>query len=100
VDGSTPPLWEGYDEFARFGVIRAISTKGLIPVPTDQAGPRDVEESLKLAPVPWEVRTWEVFRNSLTEERYWGGLGLLTKAYFLTAVPAVGLLLLFHIRAA
>lgn len=65
------PLWEGYDEFAHFGVIRAISTKGLILVPRDQAGPRDVEESLGLAPIPWEVRTWEVFRNSLPEETYW-----------------------------
>jgi hypothetical protein len=65
------PLWEGYDEFAHFGVIRAISAQGLILPPRDQPGPRDVEESLKLAPVPWEVRGWNVFQQSLTDEQYW-----------------------------
>ncbi len=65
------PLWEGYDEFAHFGVIRAIAARGLILPPRDQPGPRDVEESLKLAPVPWEVRGWDVFRLSLTQEAYW-----------------------------
>ena len=66
------PLWEGYDEFAHFGVVRAMTARGILLVPRDQPGPRDVEESLKLAPVPWEVRGWEVFRDSLTEEAYWG----------------------------
>jgi hypothetical protein len=65
------PTWEGYDEFAHFGVIRAIAAQGLILVPRDYPGPRDVEESLRLAPVPWEVRNWPVFRNSLTQEQYW-----------------------------
>lgn len=65
------PLWEGYDEFAHFGVVRAIAARGILLPPRDQPGPRDVEESLKLAPVPWEVRGWEVFRSSLTEEAYW-----------------------------
>jgi hypothetical protein len=65
------PLWEGYDEFAHFGVVRAIAARGILLVPRDQVGPRDVEESLKLAPVPWEVRGWDVFRSSLTEEGYW-----------------------------
>ena len=65
------PLWEGYDEFAHFGVVRAIAAKGILLVPRDQPGQRDVEESFKLAPVPWEVRGWDVFRSSLTEEGYW-----------------------------
>ncbi len=64
------PLWEGYDEFSHFGVVRAVAGGILLP-PRDQMGPRDVEESLKLAPVPWEVRGWEVFHTSLTEEAYW-----------------------------
>jgi 4-amino-4-deoxy-L-arabinose transferase-like glycosyltransferase len=66
------PLWEGYDEFAHFGVVRAMATKGMWLVPRDQPGPRDVEESLRLAPIPWEVRGWDVFRSSLTDEAYWG----------------------------
>lgn len=65
------PLWEGYDEFAHFGVIRAIAAKGILLPPRDQPGQRDVEESFKLVPAPWEVRGWSVFRSSLTEEAYW-----------------------------
>ncbi len=65
------PLWEGYDEFAHFGVVRAIAARGILLPPRGQPGPRDVEESLKLAPVPWEVRGWDVFRSSLTEDAYW-----------------------------
>lgn len=65
------PLWEGYDEFAHVGVIRAIAVQGRVLVPRNQLGPRDVEESLKLAPVPWEVRGWDVFRQSLTQEEFW-----------------------------
>jgi len=64
------PLWEGYDEFAHFGVIRAMA-RGIMVPPRDQRGPRDVEESLRLAAVPWEVRNWDVFRSSLTQEQYW-----------------------------
>jgi hypothetical protein len=65
------PLWEGYDEFSHFGVVRAMVEKGILLAPRDQKGPRDVEESLRLAPAPWEIRDWPVFRSSLTEEAYW-----------------------------
>lgn len=65
------PLWEGYDEFAHFGVIRAMAEKGKLLAPRDQPGQRDVEESIKLVPVPWQWRGWEVFRSSLTQEDYW-----------------------------
>jgi len=66
------PLWEGYDEFSHFGVVRAMAAKGILLAPRDQPGPRDAEESLKLAPIPWGVRGWDVFRSSLTEDAYWG----------------------------
>jgi hypothetical protein len=66
------PVWEGYDEFAHFGVVRAMAAKGILLPPRNQLGPRDVEESLKLAPIPWGVHDWEVFRSALTEEAYWG----------------------------
>ena len=29
-----------------------------------------MEESLRLAPTPWEVRGWDVFRSSLTQDAY------------------------------
>ena len=35
------PLWEGYDEFAHFGVLRAIVNSHTLLPPTDQPGPRD-----------------------------------------------------------
>lgn len=65
------PLWEGYDEFAHFGVVRAIALNGIRLPPRDQPGQRDVEESFRLVPVPWQFRGWDVFRVSLTEEAYW-----------------------------
>ncbi len=65
------PLWEGYDEFAHFGVVRAIAARGILLPPRNQLGPRDVEESLKLAPIPWGVHDWDVFRIAQTEEAYW-----------------------------
>jgi len=65
------PLWEGFDEFAHFGVIRAMAVKGVWLPPRNQPEPRDVVESLQLAPVPWQVRGWHEFRSSLTEEQYW-----------------------------
>jgi hypothetical protein len=65
------PLWEGYDEFAHFGVVRAIGVKGILLPARNQPGQRDVEESFKFVPIPWEVRSWDVFRPALTEEAYW-----------------------------
>ncbi|MGO9259967.1 MAG: hypothetical protein ACLQU1_27190 [Bryobacteraceae bacterium] len=50
------PLWEGYDEWAHFAVVRAGAFEGVILPARDRAVPRDVEASLQLAPVPWEMR--------------------------------------------
>jgi hypothetical protein len=65
------PVWEGYDEFAHFGVIRAAALHGVLLAPRNQPGPRDVEQSLDLVPIPWGVHTWEVFRSGLTHEEFW-----------------------------
>jgi len=65
------PLWEGYDEFAHFGVIRAAALDGVWLAPRDQRGPCDVEASLDLVPIPWGVRTREVFRSGVTHEQFW-----------------------------
>jgi hypothetical protein len=63
------PLWEGYDEWAHFSVIRTMAVRGEALVARDQPVPRDVAESLQLAPVPWELRglPWP----SVTEDAYW-----------------------------
>src|ERR1039457_6175478 len=63
------PLWEGYDEWAHFSVIRHMAVSHEALVEREAAVPRDVEASLQLAPVPWEMRylppPW------LTQDSYW-----------------------------
>ena len=49
------PLWEGYDEWAHFAVVRHMAGGELL-VSRDEAVARDVEDSLQLVPVPWEMR--------------------------------------------
>jgi hypothetical protein len=63
------PLWEGYDEWAHFSVIRTMALHGDLLVARDQPVPRDVEASLQLAPVPWELRALPP--PSLTHDAYW-----------------------------
>ena len=64
------PLWEGYDEWAHFSVIRTMAGRGEALVARDQPVPRDVAQSLQLAPVPWELRSLPP--PSVTEDAYWG----------------------------
>lgn len=49
------PLWEGYDEWSHFAVVRAVASGQMLP-PRDAPVPRDVEASMQSAPVPWEMR--------------------------------------------
>jgi len=63
------PLWEGYDEWSHFAVIRAMALGGEILVARDQGIPRDVEASLEIAPVPWEMRSLPP--PSLSEDEFW-----------------------------
>jgi hypothetical protein len=46
------PLWEGFDEWAHFGVVRAIAFDGRLLVPRDARVPLDVFTSIQLAPTP------------------------------------------------
>jgi len=63
------PLWEGYDEWAHFCVIRAVAFEHRWLPPRDQPVPRDVEASLERGPVPWEMRTLP--SSLVTEDAYW-----------------------------
>ncbi len=63
------PWWEGYDEWSHFAVIRILAHRGGALVARDAPIPRDVEASLALAPVPWEMR--DLAPPSLTHDRYW-----------------------------
>jgi hypothetical protein len=49
------PLWEGYDEWAHFSVVRMVAHGDLLPS-RDAAIPADVDASLRSVPVPWELR--------------------------------------------
>ena len=63
------PLWEGYDEWAHFAVIRAVAAGERLLVPRDQPVPKDVQASLLLAPVPWELRAFPW--PAVTQDAFW-----------------------------
>src|SRR5512140_1914283 len=63
------PLWEGYDEWAHFAVIRSMVSHGEALVPRNAAVPRDVDASLRTAPVPWELRN--MAEPSVTQDAFW-----------------------------
>src|ERR1039458_746554 len=63
------PLWEGYDEWAHFSVVRHMAVSHEALVERDAPVPRDVETSLQLAPVPWEMRYLPL--PWLTQDSYW-----------------------------
>ncbi|HUA61735.1 MAG TPA: hypothetical protein VML19_23470 [Verrucomicrobiae bacterium] len=63
------PLWEGYDEWAHFSVIRIMATRGVALAPRYAPVPRDVAESLDLAPVPWELRGRP--SPAVTQDAFW-----------------------------
>jgi 4-amino-4-deoxy-L-arabinose transferase-like glycosyltransferase len=63
------PLWEGYDEWAHFSVIRHMAVKGVLLPVREAPIPRDVEASFQLAAVPWEMRSLPP--PSLTQDQYW-----------------------------
>ena len=46
------PLWEGYDEWAHFSVVRMVAHGDLLPS-RDAAVPADVADSVRSFPVPW-----------------------------------------------
>ena len=66
---ATLPLWEGYDEWAHFAVIRAMAVHGKGLVGRQATIPRDVEATFGLAPVPWEMRS--LAPPAVTQDAYW-----------------------------
>jgi hypothetical protein len=49
------PLWEGYDEWAHFAVVRTMAA-GHPLVARGAPIPEDVDASLRTGPLPWELR--------------------------------------------
>ncbi len=62
------PLWEGYDEWAHFAVVRRAAAGELL-VDRNATVPLDVEASLDLAPVPFEMRYRPA--PAATEDVFW-----------------------------
>jgi hypothetical protein len=62
------PLWEGFDEWAHFAVVRATARGALLPTNGTRI-PRDVEASLQTAPLPWAER--QLPPPSLTHDDFW-----------------------------
>ena len=63
------PLWEGYDEWAHFSVIRRMALRGEALVRRESPVPFDVAESLDLAPSPWALR--DMPPPAATHDAYW-----------------------------
>ena len=63
------PLWEGYDEWAHFSVIRRMALRGEVLVRRESPVPFDVAKSLDLAPSPWALR--DMPPPAVTHDAYW-----------------------------
>jgi hypothetical protein len=63
------PLWEGYDEWAHFAYIDRLVTSGGFLVDRYAPVSREVQASLKCAPVPWEMSGMQ--QPSVTQDDYW-----------------------------
>jgi hypothetical protein len=66
---SALPLWEGFDEWSYFAVLRRVALRGELLVSRDAPIPKDIQASLELAPVPWELRGYDA--PSITEDAFW-----------------------------
>src|SRR2546427_2323921 len=63
------PLWEGYDEFSHFAYIQYLSNSQGLPIPQQSEVSTEIQESVRLVPLPWELREWP--SPSLTHDAYW-----------------------------
>jgi 4-amino-4-deoxy-L-arabinose transferase-like glycosyltransferase len=63
------PVWEGYDEWSHFAVIRLVALRGQVLPPRDSPLPRDVGASLELVPLPWSWRLAGAPR--ITHDEFW-----------------------------
>jgi hypothetical protein len=62
------PIWEGFDESAHFAYVQHVVHRGALP-DSEARVSREVEESLKILPVPWMLRDWDP--SYVTHDQYW-----------------------------
>jgi hypothetical protein len=63
------PIWEGYDEYAHFAFVQHVATEASLPVAAQTRISKEIEESLKLVPLPWLLR--RLPPPHLTHDAYW-----------------------------
>ena len=63
------PLWEGFDEWSHFGVVQRMAFRGEALVSRDAPLPRDTTDSIRTAPLPWEMR--EYGSPTVTHDAFW-----------------------------
>ena len=66
---STMPMWEGVDEWAHFAVAQSVALRGEWLGARDRPIPRNIEASLRIAPLSWELRRFDA--PSVTHDAYW-----------------------------
>jgi 4-amino-4-deoxy-L-arabinose transferase-like glycosyltransferase len=63
------PVWEGYDEWSHFAVIRLVALRGQLLPPRDSMLPEDVAASIDIVPVPWAWK--QLGPPVLTHDEFW-----------------------------
>ncbi len=63
------PVWEGFDEWSHFAVIQRMALRGEFLPWRYSPISRDIEASLKLAPLPWALR--DAPPPAMTHDAYW-----------------------------
>jgi hypothetical protein len=62
------PIWEGFDEYEHFAFIQFVENHHDLPVPETVVS-KEIDESLKLVPLPWLLRQWPP--PHVTHDEYW-----------------------------
>ena len=62
------PVWEGFDEHQHYAYVQLVAEQGRLPVPGRDTVSREVEASLRLLPLPWELQGSGLGR---THDEYW-----------------------------
>lgn len=65
---SVLPLWEGFDEWKHFAVVEEMARTGKLLVDPATPIPTDVQDSIEIAPVPWDQRNLPF---SITDDSFW-----------------------------
>src|SRR5258706_12873316 len=58
------PLWEGFDEWSHYAVLQNMAASGRLLIGANDPVSREVQASLELAPMPWQV-------SGLKHDGYW-----------------------------